>query len=144
MIAVDTNLLLYAHRSDSDLHGPARKVLTALVEGPATFALPWSVVHEYLCVSTSRSRFEDPNPPGLACEQMDRLLRRPNVVLLSEARDHWSRLRPLIERAEVRGPLAYDARIAATCVAHGVTELWTADRDFGRFPELKTRNPLVE
>ncbi len=37
----------------------------------------------------------------------------------------------------------HDARIAAICLAHGVSELWTADRDFSRFPELKARNPLV-
>ena len=37
----------------------------------------------------------------------------------------------------------YDARIAAVCLAHGVEELWTADRDFGRFPSLRTRNPLA-
>jgi len=24
-----------------------------------------------------------------------------------------------------------------------VRELWTADRDFSRFPRLRTRNPLV-
>jgi hypothetical protein len=29
------------------------------------------------------------------------------------------------------------------CQNHGVRELWTADRDFGRFPDLKVKNPLV-
>ena len=43
----------------------------------------------------------------------------------------------------VRGAAIHDARIAAICLEHGVSELWTADRDFGRFPSLKTRNPLV-
>jgi hypothetical protein len=28
------------------------------------------------------------------------------------------------------------------CKVHGVTELWTADRDFSRFPGLRKRNPL--
>jgi hypothetical protein len=37
----------------------------------------------------------------------------------------------------------HDARIAACCLRHGVTELWTADRDFSRYPALFTRNPLV-
>ena len=40
------------------------------------------------------------------------------------------------------GPLVHDARIAALCLASSVTELWTLDRDFTRFPALKTRNPL--
>jgi predicted nucleic acid-binding protein len=37
----------------------------------------------------------------------------------------------------------HDARIAALCLQHGVRELWSADRDFNRFPALRTRNPLV-
>jgi predicted nucleic acid-binding protein len=36
-----------------------------------------------------------------------------------------------------------DTRIAALCLAHGVRELWTADRDFTRYPSLKIRNPLI-
>jgi hypothetical protein len=36
------------------------------------------------------------------------------------------------------------ARIAALCRQHGVRELWSADRDFNRFPGLVVVNPLVE
>jgi len=36
-----------------------------------------------------------------------------------------------------------DARIAACCIDAGAHELWSADRDFSRFPELRVRNPLV-
>jgi len=43
----------------------------------------------------------------------------------------------------VSGPQVHDARVAALCQQHGVTELWSADRDFGRFPGLSVRNPLV-
>jgi predicted nucleic acid-binding protein len=35
------------------------------------------------------------------------------------------------------------SRLAALCLDHGARELWTADRDFSRFPRLRTRNPLV-
>jgi len=34
-------------------------------------------------------------------------------------------------------------RIATICLLHGIDELWTADRDFGRFPQLNARNPLI-
>jgi predicted nucleic acid-binding protein len=43
----------------------------------------------------------------------------------------------------VVGPRIHDARIAALCIQHGVDEIWTADRDFSRFPGIKTRNPLL-
>jgi uncharacterized protein len=44
----------------------------------------------------------------------------------------------------VIGPQVHDARVAALCRVHGVRELWTADRDFSRFPGLAVRNPLVD
>jgi predicted nucleic acid-binding protein len=37
----------------------------------------------------------------------------------------------------------HDARIAALCVQHGVRELYSADRDFSRFPQIAVRNPLI-
>jgi len=52
----------------------------------------------------------------------------------------------LLERAlgaRITGPLVHDAHVGAPCLHHGVDELWTADRDFGRFPALKVRSPLI-
>ena len=44
----------------------------------------------------------------------------------------------------VQGPLVHDARVAAICIGHGVHELLTADRDFSRFPSLRSRSPLLD
>jgi predicted nucleic acid-binding protein len=52
-------------------------------------------------------------------------------------------LRPLLLAARIAGPRVHDARVAALCLQHGVRELWTADRDFSRFAELRAINPLV-
>jgi uncharacterized protein len=49
----------------------------------------------------------------------------------------------VLDGSRVVGPQIHDARVAAICEHHGVRELWTADRDFGRFPGLRVRNPLV-
>jgi predicted nucleic acid-binding protein len=78
VIAVDTNILVYAHRNDSPSHEPAR-----------------------------------------------------------------SALEPLVRAAKVQGAAVHDARIAAICLAPGVAELWSADRDFARYPALKVHNPVV-
>ena len=64
--------------------------------------------------------------------------------MIAEGPDHWNELRGLLETGRIAGPRVHDARIAALCVAHGVRELWTADRDFSRFPALKTANPLTQ
>jgi predicted nucleic acid-binding protein len=84
------------------------------------------------------------DPRGVALEQIDVWLESPTLVTLGEADDHWERLRALVEKGRVEGPKVHDARIAAICLGHGVRELWTADRDFGRFRDLRTRNPLVQ
>jgi predicted nucleic acid-binding protein len=76
-------------------------------------------------------------------EQVDAWLESPTVVLLSEAGGYWSQLRAALEAGRVAGPLVHDARVASLCLQHGVRELWSADRDFGRFPSLTTTNPLV-
>lgn len=84
-----------------------------------------------------------PTTTSQAVEQIDHWLASPSVVLLAESGQHWSHLRRLLIEGKIAGPKVHDARIAALCLEHGVMELWTADRDFSRFPALKTRNPLA-
>lgn len=143
MIALDTNLLVYAFDRGSPDHAAAREAVTRVVESPE-WALPWSVVHEYLRVVTRPPRGASRRVPlPTAIDSVDALLAAPGVQLLAEPAGYWSRFQALAARSDVTGRLIFDARIAATCLAHGVSELWTADKDFGRFPELRTRNPLV-
>lgn len=142
MIAVDTNILVYANRRDvPDWHEPAKDSLERLAAGRAPWGLPWSVVHEFVAVVT-RLR-QSPATLDQAFEFVERLTGSESCVPLAEPIDYLPVLRDVATTGRVSGPLVFDARIAATCVAHGVRELWTADHDFGRFPSLRTRNPLV-
>ena len=143
MIAVDTNILVYAHRRDSRFHRPARVTVAALAGSRAPWALPWPVVHEFLSVVTHPRIYDPPTPLLVALDQVDAWMESPSLVLLAETGAAWDELRPLLERSGVMGPKVHDARVAALCRAHGVRELLSADRDFGRFPELSVRNPLV-
>jgi len=65
------------------------------------------------------------------------------VVLLSETPMYWPNLRDLLATARVAGPQVHDARIAALWCQHGVRQLWSADRDFGRFVGIAVINPLI-
>ena len=76
-------------------------------------------------------------------DQVEAWLESPSVVLLGESDEDWFRLRTLVLAGRIEGPLVHDARVAALCVSHGVRELWTAERDFGRFPGVTAVNPLV-
>ncbi|CAN5533457.1 hypothetical protein BH11MYX1_BH11MYX1_53690 [soil metagenome] len=68
-----------------------------------------------------------------------------SLKLLSEASTAtaWETFRDLLVTSRVVGPAVQDARIASICIQHGVEELWSADRDYSRFPQLRVRNPLI-
>jgi toxin-antitoxin system PIN domain toxin len=143
VIAVDTNLLVYAHRKDSQWHEPALDCVTKLAEGRGSWAIPWPCLHEFLGVVTHPRIYEPPTPLQRAVDQVEAWLASPTVILLAESEGYWSSLRSALLSGRTVGPQVHDTKVAALCQHHGVTELWTADRDFGRFPGLTARNPLV-
>ena len=143
MIALDTNLLVYAHREDSPWHDDAIRCVAELAEGRAAWAIPWPCVHEFLAVVTHPRIYLPPTPLELALDQVAAWIEVPTLVLLGETEGYWEELRRLVAAGRVAGPQVHDARIAALCRHHGIDELWTADRDFSRFPDLTCRNPLL-
>ncbi len=143
MIAVDTNILVYAHREDSPFHAGAAGRLGELAEGNAAWAIPWPCIHEFLAIVTHARIYNPPTPPSAAIAQVDAWLESPTLVVISESEQHWAELRALIGKGHVSGGRIHDARVAALCRQHGVRELWSADRDFNRFAGLTVINPLV-
>lgn len=143
MIAVDTNLLVYAHRRDASWHERAAGLIRDLASGLEAWAIPWPCAHEFLAVVTHPGIFDPPSTPAEALEQLAIWREAPGLVMLAETTVHAAHLDRLVRDGDARGGRVHDARIAAICLEHGVSELWTADRDFGRFPRLATRNPLV-
>ena len=142
MIAVDTNLLIYAHREDSDFHTEAIAVLRDLAEGGVRWAIPWPCLHEFLAIATHPRIFSPPSPLPLALKAMAVWLESPGCEMIGEGPGYYDVLKRLVSKGKIAGPMVHDARIAAICAHHGVRELWTADRDFSRLASLKTRNPL--
>jgi predicted nucleic acid-binding protein len=144
MIALDTNLLVYAYREDSEFHTTAVEQLRPVIEGDSPWALPWPCVHEFIGVVTSGRVYKPASPLSNVLGFLDSLMTSPQLHLLAESPGYFEKLRELALAAKLSGPRIHDARIAALCLHHGVRELWTADRDFSMFPKLKTRNPLVK
>lgn len=142
MIALDTNILVYARREEVPEHGVAADLLRTLAEGSVPWALPWPCVYEFLRVVTHPRVFDPPTEIEVALEDLGSLLSSPSLVLLGEGRRHFLELRKAANDARVFGNLVHDAHIAALCIEHGVTELLTRDRDFGRFSGLTTRDPF--
>lgn len=143
MIAVDSNILVYAHREESEWHATAYAKLAALAEGRNVWAIPWPCIHEFLAIVTHPRIYAPPTPLAGALDQVDAWLESPSLILLAESDAHWRTLRGVLSSGKIAGAQVHDARIAALCLQHGVKELWSADRDFGRFPDLTVVNPLV-
>jgi predicted nucleic acid-binding protein len=116
-----------------------------LAEGPATWAIPWRCLHEFLAIVTHPRIYSPPTPLSRALGPGRGLwLESPTLALLAESQGHWKTLRTLLEAGRVSGGQVHDARVVALCRQHGVRELWSADRDFGRFAGLTVVNPLLE
>jgi toxin-antitoxin system PIN domain toxin len=143
VIALDTNILVYAHREDSPFHDVAARQVAEFAESGAAWAIPWPCIHEFLAIVTHPRIYDPPTPLAAALAQVEAWLESPSLELLAESDQHWPELRALVEKAQVTGGRIHDARVAALCLQHGVRELWSADRDFGRFAQLTVINPLT-
>jgi len=143
MIAVDTNILVYAHRRDSEWHRPAVAAIAELAESSANWAIPWPAVHEFLSIVTHPRIYDPPTPLTDALKQVEIWMESPTLRLLGELHGHWPELKLILRAGRIVGPAVHDARIAALCREHGVRELWSADRDFGRISGFSVRNPLT-
>jgi uncharacterized protein len=144
VIAVDTNLLVYAHREDSDFHQAAKGSVESLRHQPAPWAIPWPCIHEFIGIATHPGIYKPASALSDAFGFVDSLLASPNLDLLAESPGYLEKLRKISTAAKLKGPRIHDARIAALCLHHGVRELWSVDRDFSAFPQLKVHNPLVK
>jgi len=144
VIALDTNILVYAHRREPTEHEQAFDLVRELARAGAPWAIPWPCVYEFISVVTNpRIWKEAASTPEQAWKQLEAWFAAPGLRLLGETAEFAPLLAGFIQRPRVRGPVVHDARVAAICVAHGVETLFTRDRDFSLFPELPLQNPFA-
>lgn len=143
MIAVDTNILVHAHRADASLHDKAKEVLRALAESPAPWAICYHGLIEFYAVVTRTRLWQTPSTPEQTANQIQAWRESPSLRILLDSEDTLDSFIRLAMEGRVSGAMIHDARVAACCQNHGVKELWTVDRDFSRFPPIKTKNPLL-
>lgn len=143
MIAIDTNILVYAHRPELQFHAVARKVMTEVAEANSPWSVPIHCLVEFTSVVTNQKLWRAPSSPADVEAQVAAWLSSPSAAVLGEDRDFWPVFAECLKQSKTGGGAVHDTRIAACCRYHGVGELWSADRDFGRYPWLRVRNPLV-
>lgn len=136
MIAVDTNILVYAHRGESIKHDAARARVASLTESSSRWGLPVFCIGEFLRVITHPRLFQPPHTAEEACDALGRLLNSPSVVVLRPGLDYPAFLVAAIREVGATSNLVFDAQIVALCRESGVSRLLTEDRDFNRFKGL--------
>lgn len=143
MIAIDTNILVHAHRREASLHQPAFQEISALAQSLNPWAICYHSLIEFYAVVTQSRLWKTPSTPTQAFDQIHAWEASPALRILTDVENSLEQLESLVKAGKVQGAMIHDARIAACCLSHGVRELWTVDRDFSRFRALKVRNPLV-
>lgn len=141
MILPDVNVLVYAHRSDAERHADYRRWLERVLGGATAFGVSDLVLSGFLRVVTHPRVFRDPTPVADAVSFIQLVRSSENAVPVTPGPRHWSLFLDLCERVQARGNLVPDAYLAALAIEAGA-EWITTDRDFTRFPELRTRHPL--
>lgn len=142
MIALDTNILVYAHREGLAYHEPALNLLRSLSESRRPYALFWPSLYEFLRVVTHHRVFDPPSTLEEATDALGAFLRPPTVRVLSETSSHEEVLKQVLRESRVQGNLIHDAHLVALALEHGVHEILTLDDDFRRFGQVQSRNPF--
>jgi len=143
VFVVDTNVLVYAADRDAPGHERCRELLLTWRARPEPWYLTWSVIYEFLRVTTHPRVFRAPWSPADSWGFVEAVLSAPCLALLTESERHASVLAGLVESVtELTGNLVHDAHTAALMLEHGVRTIYTRDTDFHRFPGLEVRDPL--
>jgi hypothetical protein len=142
MILIDANLLLYAYDPQSSHHALAKAWLERTLSGPHLVRFAWMTLWAFLRVATNARVYERPLSIEEAEHAVTSWLEQPFVGILEPGERHWEILRRLTTTGQVAGSLVMDAALAALAIEHGAT-LYTTDRDFARFAELRWTNPVA-
>jgi uncharacterized protein len=139
---VDTNILLYAANADDEAHPIARALLEGLAAGPDLLYLFWPTIMGFLRIATHPAIFPHPHSPAQAVAAITALIDRPNVRTPSEADGFWE-LYGVTADPQTRGNHVPDAHLATLMRQHGVTVIYTRDKDFRRYDGIDARDPFA-
>ena len=132
---VDTNILVYLANENAQLHQAVLKQVEAFAASHA-MVISRQVLREYAVVMTRPGIVETPLTPDELAEDLEKWQRVFEVV--DETQEVTAQLVCLLKKYQLKGKRIHDANIAATMLAYGISELWTADvEDFQKFEEIR-------
>jgi len=139
---IDANVLVYASNEADPVHAPARALVERLAAGPDLVYLFWPAIMGYLRIVTHPAVLPRPLTPGDAIANVEALLALGHVRAPGEADGFWEFFRATAD-VHVEGNLVPDAHLAALMRQHGVTTIYTRDRDYRRFDGIQAQDPFA-
>jgi len=140
MIAIDTNILLSAHRAATPEHARAKAALPAASAATGGWGIPLPSVAEFLSVVTHPASSGRPSTPAEAAAFLA-ALREAGARILAPGPGFADRQLQLAVDLAVAGGRVFDLQIALCALDGGATELWTHDARF--IKGLRLRDPLL-
>jgi len=144
MIAVDSNLLIYAHRSRVPEHTASRQALQRAAEHPAGWGIPLPCLAEFWTVVTHPRASGRPSTPAEAAGFLRNLTRSGQAAIWQPAPGFSTRLLQAAEQADVSGVRIFDLQIALIASEAGAQEIWTHDKNFRPLPGLSLHDPIAK
>ncbi len=139
---VDTNILVYATHTASPFHERSRALVEHLVGGPSLAYILWPAILGYLRIVTHPNILGSPLSGDEAMSNIEALIAPSHVRVAGEADDFWASLRIVAADVKPRGNLFPDAHLVALMREHGVSTIWSHDRDFRKFRGITVKDPF--
>ncbi len=141
---LDTNVLVHATHTASPFHPRARALVEHLVAGPALAYLLWPAIAGYLRIVTHPTILGTPLTTEEAMSNVEAMLAPPHIRAAGEGDDFWRSFRDVAADVKPRGNLIPDAHLVALMREHGVSTIWSNDRDFRKFRGIRVKDPFAE
>jgi toxin-antitoxin system PIN domain toxin len=141
MITIDTNLLIYAHRSGTREHRSARSAIETACGSAGGCAITLPSIAEFFSVVTHPAATGRPSSPGDAAAFLA-ALEEAGAIVLGPGPAFSTRLVQTAADLTVTGSRIFDLQIGLCALDGGATELWTHDANFVKIPGLVIRDPL--
>ncbi len=142
VIAIDTNLLVYAHRSGVPEHRRARQALERAANDTAGWGISLPVLGEFWSIVTHSKASGGPSTAAQAASFIRALVTGGEMRIWMPGASFAEDLLQRAVNLSVSGARIFDLQIALIAADHGAREIWTHDPNFVRLPGILVRNPL--
>jgi hypothetical protein len=142
MIALDTNLLVYAHREGAPEHDRARAAVMKALDDPRGWGICVPTVAEFWSIVTHPKMPGGPSSANIVTHFFHYLITEGQGNLWTPGAGFGQRLMRWAASLKIRGKRIFDLQIALIAFEHGAREVWTHDRHFVSVPGVKVRDPL--